>query len=399
VFSQLNTYCATFGSRLFQLGILSIDNFAIIEQNFDSRTKNYLTEKVYDSFKRFSRSPFFLQKIDYKSYIFVIIYESHKSTVRLIENILQNINTKHHPIYNNGIFFVTKIGMTEYIGDEDVRKSFNQAQIALFECQHERTRNYSFYSTSLATIQKHVNYTDLLAVFIDAMDTNRLTLEFQPIVNSQTKIDASYECLLRVVDNNGYKLSAFAHIKAAEEYGFICEIDKFILKKATEILERNNDINLHINISGATITNPDWVELAQKLFYRNDFYNRLTLEITETSIVKNFETANFFIKILRELGCKISIDDFGSGYNSYTQLKNIHADSVKIGDEYMKDILDNKNNLLFIQALINLAKNLKLEIIAEYVDNDKVAELMTEMGVDYLQGSLYKFNLNNWKGN
>jgi EAL domain-containing protein (putative c-di-GMP-specific phosphodiesterase class I) len=99
------------------------------------------------------------------------------------------------------------------------------------------------------------------------------------------------------------------------------------------------------------------------------------------------------------LGCKISIDDFGSGYNSYTQLKNIHADSVKIGDEYMKDILDNKNNLLFIQALINLAKNLKLEIIAEYVDNDKVAELMTEMGVDYLQGSLYKFNLNNWKGN
>jgi EAL domain-containing protein (putative c-di-GMP-specific phosphodiesterase class I) len=390
VFNQLNEYCSTLGPKTFQLGILSVDNLAIIEQNFGTQIEGYLEEKLRAIFAKNSRHPVMLQKIDYSSYLFILMYENHKSLIRFVESIFENINAKHNAIYNSGVFFMTKIGITEYTGDLDIRKLFNQAQTALFNCRYEKDYNYSFYHTSLIAIQKHVNYTDLLAVFVEAMETNRLALEFQPIVNSQTRKNESYECLLRIVDSNGYKLSAFAHIKAAEEYGFISNIDKLILVKAIDMLDKHDDLNLCINISGATITDSDWVELAQKLFYKKDLYHRLTLEITETAIVKNFKSANFFIKILRELGCKISIDDFGSGYNSYAQLKNITADSVKIGDEYIKDILDNKNNALFTEALINLAKNLNLKIIAEYVDNEKVADVLTEMKIDYLQGSLFQ---------
>ncbi|WP_323733363.1 EAL domain-containing protein [Candidatus Bandiella euplotis] len=221
------------------------------------------------------------------------------------------------------------------------------------------------------------------------METNRVVLQYQPIVNSTTGEHEFYECLLRIVDNRGYKLSASPHIQAAEDYGVIRTVDKFVLTKAVELLERDEDIKLHVNISGATITDTEWVEFVKRLFYKKDFFGRLTFEITESSIIKNFKEASFLIRELNELGCGISIDDFGSGYNSYVQLKNINATSVKIGGEYIRDIMDNRNNMLFVKVLIELAKNLRLKTIAEYVDNERVITLLKELGVDYFQGSLF----------
>jgi EAL domain-containing protein (putative c-di-GMP-specific phosphodiesterase class I) len=380
---------------LFKLGILNIENFAIIEQNFGSSMSEYLDEVVYKIFKKKCKNKFFLQKIDYNSYLFLTMDYNNKSILIFVEDVLSDINckqTKHRSASfknNPNMFFIAKIGFTDYINNEDIQKAFNQAQVALFECSHEKAYNYSFYRTSLTQIQRHVNYTDLLAGFIDAMENDRLILEYQPIVNSHSRKSIFYECLLRIVDENGNRLSAFSHIKSAEEYGFIRNIDKFVLTKATSTLHKYPDLNLHINISGSTITDPDWIELAQKLFYKKDFDNRLTIEITELAIIKDFRCANFFINMLKELGCRISVDDFGSGYSSYARLKNIDVDSVKIGGDYIIEMIDNKNSMLFVKALVNLAKNLELEIIAEHVGNEKIARLLAEMGVNYLQGYLF----------
>ncbi|RST63973.1 EAL domain-containing protein [Candidatus Aquarickettsia rohweri] len=131
------------------------------------------------------------------------------------------------------------------------------------------------------------------------------------------------------------------------------------------------------------------MELAQQLFYKKDFHHRLVVEITETSVIKNLKAANFFIDMLRKLGCKISIDDFGSGYSSFAQLKNMKVDSIKIGEDYIKDLPDNRDNVIFIETLIKLAKNQNLEIIAEHVENEKAARYLADIGVEYLQGYLF----------
>jgi EAL domain-containing protein (putative c-di-GMP-specific phosphodiesterase class I) len=131
------------------------------------------------------------------------------------------------------------------------------------------------------------------------------------------------------------------------------------------------------------------MELAQQLFYKKDFYHRLTIEITETAIIKNLKAANFFMKLLRELGCKISIDDFGSGYSSFSQLKNIRVDSIKIGEDYIKDLPDKKDTVMFLQTLVEYAKNLNLDIIAEHVEKESTAKFLADSRVDYLQGYLF----------
>jgi len=388
VLNQIKIFCNLHGSKKFYVGVLSVENFSIIEQNFGELMSDLLDKIISDAFEQYNRDEYFLNKISYNSYAFTIINANNKFISRLLENILNYINRRKHFSATQNVYFLVRAGLAEHTNNENIQKTFNKAQVSLFECSNEK-KICSFYKESLDTIQKHVNNTDLLANYLEALESNKLVFDFQPIVDSKTRKTVFYECLLRLVDEKGYRLSGYSHIQAAEQYGVIRHIDQFTLITAVKNLEKDPDLKLHINISGITITDPDWMELAQQLFYKKDLYHRLTIEITETAIIKNLKAANFFMKLLRELGCKISIDDFGSGYSSFSQLKNIRVDSIKIGEDYIKDLPDKKDTILFLRALVEYAKSLNLDIIAEHVEKESTAKFLADSRVDYLQGYLF----------
>ena len=382
IFCKLNSQCS------FYVGIISVENLCIIEQNNGSEVCNVIDSVISKAFKFHAKGEYFLEKISYNSFIFVIIDENLKSTIGVIENIINFINKRDNFLKMKNVFFLIRIGLAEHTNLKDLNITHSQAQTALFECSSEK-KIYSFYRTSLNTIQKHINNTDLLANYLEAYENRKLEFDFQPIVDSKTRKYLFYECLLRLVDEKGLRLSGSSHIQAAEQYGLVSFIDQYTLIRVLKLLEQDKNLILHINISGATITDYDWIELAQQLFYKKDFHHRLVVEITETSVIKNLKAANFFIDMLRKLGCKISIDDFGSGYSSFAQLKNMNVDSIKIGEDYIKDLPDNRDNAIFIETLIKLAKNQNLEIIAEHVENEKAAKYLADIGVEYLQGYLF----------
>jgi EAL domain-containing protein (putative c-di-GMP-specific phosphodiesterase class I)/GGDEF domain-containing protein len=388
VLNRIKIFCSLHDSKRFYIGVLSVENFSIIEQNFGELMSDLLDKTISEAFEQYSREEYFLNKISYNSYAFIVINTNNKLVLVLLENILNYINQRKHFSTTQNVYFLVRTGLAEHTNDEDIQKTFNKAQVSLFECSNEKKR-YSFYKKSLDTIQKHVNNTDLLANYLEALESNKLVFDFQPIVDSRTRQTVFYECLLRLVDEKGYRLSGYSHIQAAEQYGMISNIDQFTLITAVKTLEKDPNLKLHINISGITITDSDWMELAQQLFYKKDFYHRLTIEITETAIIKNLKAANFFMKLLRELGCKISIDDFGSGYSSFSQLKNIRVDSIKIGEDYIKDLPDKKDTVMFLQTLVEYAKNLNLDIIAEHVEKESTAKFLADSRVDYLQGYLF----------
>ncbi|MFK7760733.1 MAG: EAL domain-containing protein [Candidatus Midichloriaceae bacterium] len=388
VLNQIKVFCSLHGSKKFYVGILLVENFSIIEQNFGELMSDLLDKIISDAFKQYNRDEYFLNKISYNSYAFTIINTNNKFVSQLLENILNYINKRKHFSATQNVYFLVRAGLAEHTNNENLQKTFNKAQVSLFECSNEKKR-CSFYKESLDTIQKHVNNTDLLANYLEALESNKLVFDFQSIVDSKTRQIVFYECLLRLVDEKGYRLSGYSHIQAAEQYGVIRHIDQFTLITAVKNLEKDPNLKIHINISGITITDPDWMELAQQLFYKKDLYHRLTIEITETAIIKNLKAANFFMKLLRELGCKISIDDFGSGYSSFSQLKNIRVDSIKIGEDYIKDLPDKKDTIMFLRALVEYAKSLNLDIIAEHVEKESTAKFLADAGVDYLQGYLF----------
>ena len=112
----------------------------------------------------------------------------------------------------------------------------------------------------------------------------------------------------------------------------------------------------------------------------------MTVELTETAALQAFEENSRFVTRLRDMGCRVAIDDFGAGYTSFRNLHNLHVDMVKIDGAYVKDLSASPDNQLFVRTLVDLAKNFRLETVAEWVGSEEDAKLLASFGVDYFQG-------------
>ena len=220
-----------------------------------------------------------------------------------------------------------------------------------------------------------------------AIAEDKLRLAYQPIVNSKTGEIDYYEALLRLVDKKGRVSSAGALIPIAERMGLINIVDRKVLEMVIKELETYPNVKLALNVSNLTTENPDWLLHIQGLLRdRPDVASRLTVEITETAAQRDLRRTAYFVAMLQELGCLVSLDDFGSGYTSFRQLKTLSVDSVKIDGGFIRDLTNNPDNRFFVKTLLEFTELFGLKSVAEYVENGEIAKVLMELGVDYMQG-------------
>ncbi len=220
-----------------------------------------------------------------------------------------------------------------------------------------------------------------------ALKENRLRLAYQPIIDAQNRKPVHYECLLRMLRPDGQEVSAGHFVPAAEQMGIVQLVDRFALETAVAQLWRHGNLNLGVNVSGTAALDPVWLQSFVEYVRDNrDVANRLMVELTETASLHQFEENACFVSQLRELGVKVAIDDFGAGYTSFRNLQMMHVDIVKIDGSYIKDLSLNPQNQVFVRTLTELAKNLGMRVVAEWVGSDEDAALLESFGVDYFQG-------------
>jgi len=228
---------------------------------------------------------------------------------------------------------------------------------------------------------------DLLA----ALRENRFRLAFQPIVQARdTSLVAFHECLLRLVDRDGKLVPAGAFIAVAEKLGLIRMLDRRVLELAFQTLRENTRVRLSVNISPQSLRDPRWVATFEALAAENpNALERMVLEVTEATAIDDFEITAKILGKFREMGCSIALDDFGAGYTSFQQLRDLKFDIVKIDGSYVRNILDNPQDQVFVEALTSIAKHHDLLIVAEMVDSNEAANLLQSLGVDTFQGFLF----------
>jgi len=149
------------------------------------------------------------------------------------------------------------------------------------------------------------------------------------------------------------------------------------------------ELKASVNVSSASTTDPVWWGgLGAMLRLHPGVAERLAVEITETGAIQNIEDARGFVARVKDLRCHIAIDDFGAGYTSFRNLRKLGVDLVKIDGAFVQNMLKNDDDRAFARALIDLSGRLGLKIVAEWVQDEQTAAVLTEWGCDYLQGAL-----------
>jgi diguanylate cyclase (GGDEF)-like protein len=223
-----------------------------------------------------------------------------------------------------------------------------------------------------------------------ALKEDRIEFAFQPIVDSHTGRTIFYEALLRLWDEDRNLIAAKDFIPAIEKLGYSRVIDRRTLDLAVHELYRSPDAKLALNISGVTVSDPAWLrKLNSHLRDRPDVAKRLTIEITETIAMKEMAQSVSFVNHVRNLGCKVALDDFGAGFITFRHLKTLTVDEVKIDGALIVNIDKNKDNQALVRTLVELARAFRLEIVAEFVETEEEAAFLRTEGVTYLQGYYY----------
>ena len=223
----------------------------------------------------------------------------------------------------------------------------------------------------------------------DALGTDRFTLYSQPILELQTNKVTRHELLLRVLDETDGPQSPIQVLDTAERLDAIFDIDLWVVERAMRLAAEQPGLCLQVNLSGRSVGDPRLTTEVEKLLERYAVDPaQLTFEITETALIGNLSEARRFADRVRDLGCGLALDDFGSGYASFRYLRLFPIDLVKIDGEYVVDLVDNPQDQVLVRALVQVCQAYGIHTVAEFVQDEATLRMLRELGVDYVQGYL-----------
>ena len=200
------------------------------------------------------------------------------------------------------------------------------------------------------------------------------------------------EILIRMVDDDRNVISPMAFIPTAERYNLMHKIDKLVVTKVCNFINQTPlDHTVYaVNLSGQTLSMQSAMEELITIIQDSDIIpGRLCLEITETAAIANLEFARDFMESMQDLGCYVALDDFGSGLSSFSYLKNLPLDYIKIDGAFVREMLEDKSSMIMVEAIHSVGKKLGLMTVAEFVEDDGILKLLKEIGVDFAQGYFY----------
>ena len=270
-----------------------------------------------------------------------------------------------------------------------VRDVFSRAQDALDGAKATRRGSFRAYAPNPereAQRRANVRATEEI---VTALNDRRVSLVYEPVVATGSRQPAFYECLMRIKRADGSPLPAGDVVPLAERLGLIRLLDHRVLELALEELVADPGLLASVNVSAASTVDPDWWgALVTMLRAHPGVGERLTVEITETAAIHDIDETRGFVTRVKDLGCRIAIDDFGAGYTSFRNLRKLGVDLVKIDGAFVQNLKRSEDDRAFVHTLIDLARRLGLETVAEWVQDEETAVILADWGCDYLQGAL-----------
>jgi len=367
------------------LAILDIDDFKLINDFYGHRIGDFVIEEVG---KRIS---------NYISHDNLVLYRLPSDSFAILNK--SKIEKEYFEIIIISLIqIVSKTAFIYYQEDEEIEiqinlsagivfdkyKALAHADIALRTAKKTH-KDYVVYSNSLQEKMHKKDNLQWVKKIKIALMNDKIVPYYQPIIDNSTKKTVKYECLVRLIDEEDEVISPFFFLEVAKQAKLYESITKVMIKKSFQAFS-NHDYEFSINLSIEDITDYNLFGYIKNMLNIYPLANRVCFEILETEQIENYKVIADFVNEIRALGCKVSIDDFGSGYSNFSHLLNLNFDYLKIDASLIKDIHNDKNKQIIVKTIVTFAQELGIKTIGEFVESKEIYDYITEIGITYSQG-------------
>ena len=376
---------------------LDLDQFKVINDSCGHAAGDQLLRKVTELLKSQLPSDETLARLGGDEFGLLIQNAGVEEAARITENMLAAI--KAFRFYWEGRTFSigVSIGVTVITRKSiDLKTVMSIADSACYAAKEKGRNRIQVYNPDDIELDQRQQEMRVLSRITSALDENRYVLYFQPIIPVCAKHDNSQHCeiLVRMVNADGTLVQPGQFIPAAERYNLMPALDRWIIKRVFEVFhkryptpELKREHQWSVNISGTSLGVEGFVEYIRDLAARYEIIpTSICFEITETAAIADIDRVSNFLWGLRMDGFKFALDDFGIGMSSFSYLKSLPVDYVKIDGEFIKNILDEKVSLAMTEAITRVVSVMGIEVVAEYVESIAILNKLREIGVHYAQG-------------
>ncbi len=269
-------------------------------------------------------------------------------------------------------------------GAYQLQEALEKADIALKSAKKEG-KDFLLYDETLNVEQQYKNNMEWTKKINLAIENDKISAFFQPIFDNKTNKLVSAECLIRLIDDDNNIITPYHFLTIAKKSKLYSKLTKIMIQKSCQYFE-HLDCDFSINLSVEDILD---IEITEYILHSIKKYNvtkKIIFELLETEGIENYEEVSFFINEMKSLGCRIAIDDFGSGYSNFEYLLQLNIDYIKIDGSLIKNLDIDRNAQIVVETIVSFAKKLNILVIAEYVHNEDIYTKVKELNIDRSQG-------------
>ena len=381
------------GNAPVALAYLDLDRFKLINDLFGHGVGDEVLQQVCGRVSELLSRELQFGRVGGDEFVIVFPETPIARASVVCRGIIDSIDLLPYHVGDNAFHVRGSIGLIEVSAGMQFNDAMSTADRACRQAKSGSSDGLVVYEKNAIAFKQHEAELKLIALLATSSATDGLYLEMQPIM-SLTKPHESlnFEVLLRMRDTDGNVVPTDRLIAAAENSGRMGMIDRWVLSTTLAWLNANYTQLKHtkfvcINLSGASLNDEKFLQDVYATLEQNlHLVGQLCLEITESVALHDLENTRRFVNKVRGYGAKVALDDFGAGYTSFSYLKEFTADLLKIDGSFIVNMNQHPANIAIVEAIVNLAKNLGMKVIAEWAEDNATVQTLTEIGVDYVQG-------------